>query len=140
MVRFLTEGLYVWEMDWPPDNRSSHAVVNLSTRGGLLYHMKRMPTDLIFPRTTTTEDFEMARFVTEGIYIWEMDWPPDNRSRHAVVDPIDFRFPRATATEDFEMTQVLTKGFDVMKMYWPSEIRVSHAVMDVDTRGVLCIR
>ncbi|KAG8329879.1 hypothetical protein J6590_077181 [Homalodisca vitripennis] len=111
MARFLTEGIYIWEMYWPPDNRSIHDVVDVATRRGLLYHIKKL---LI--RTSV------------------------QNSDKLIVQPIDFRFPRATATEDFEMTQILTKGFDVRKMYWPSDNRSRHAVTDVATRGGLCIR
>ncbi|XP_046683538.1 protein gustavus-like [Homalodisca vitripennis] len=50
-------------------------------------HLSRplQPTDLRFPRATATEDFEEARLLTEGLYVWEMDWPSENRGSHAVV-------------------------------------------------------
>ncbi|KAG8319083.1 SPRY domain-containing SOCS box protein 4, partial [Homalodisca vitripennis] len=48
-------------------------------------HLSRPPTDLRFPRATATEDFEEARLLTEGLYVWEMDWPSENRGSHAVV-------------------------------------------------------
>ncbi|KAG8304980.1 hypothetical protein J6590_081092 [Homalodisca vitripennis] len=42
-------------------------------------------TDLRFPQSTETEDFEEARLFTEDLYVCEMDWPSGNRGSHSVV-------------------------------------------------------
>ncbi|KAG8289711.1 SPRY domain-containing SOCS box protein 4 [Homalodisca vitripennis] len=52
-----------------------------------VFHLSRplLPTDLRFPRATTTEKLKEAPCLTEGLYIWEMDWPSETRGSHAVV-------------------------------------------------------
>ncbi|KAG8304657.1 SPRY domain-containing SOCS box protein 4 [Homalodisca vitripennis] len=42
----LTEGLYVWEVDWPSETRGSHAVVGVAKKGCLMYPVKRKKTML----------------------------------------------------------------------------------------------